>query len=166
MMKPKKLNSAGDTIVEVLIVLAVLGLALAIAAATANRGLNQSRNAEEHSQALGLIDTQVELLRNAVVNQIDVFSSSRPFCIQDSLTTVPFAGLPTNSDVPDDANADNWGLHPYPDKCVKNTYYHISVKYNSSGDYFSFKVRWDGVGSLGRQQEVLVYRTHALTPGS
>jgi type II secretory pathway pseudopilin PulG len=48
----KPLNSNGDTIVEVLIVLAVLGFAFSISMATANKGLSQSRNAEDPSISL------------------------------------------------------------------------------------------------------------------
>ncbi|HXE10132.1 MAG TPA: hypothetical protein VN554_01775, partial [Verrucomicrobiae bacterium] len=58
-LRPKKLDATGDTIIEVLIVLAVLGLSLSISYATANKGLQQSRNAQEHSAALGIIDSQV-----------------------------------------------------------------------------------------------------------
>jgi prepilin-type N-terminal cleavage/methylation domain-containing protein len=52
----------GDTIIEVMIVLAVLGLAIGIAYATANRSLLNARQAQENSQATAAAQAQVELL--------------------------------------------------------------------------------------------------------
>ncbi|MGH7191992.1 MAG: type II secretion system protein, partial [Candidatus Saccharimonadales bacterium] len=50
----------GDTIVEVLIVLAVLGLAISISYATANRSLLNARQAQENSVATEVAQSQVE----------------------------------------------------------------------------------------------------------
>ena len=50
----------GDTIVEVMIVLAVIGLALGIAYSTANRSLLNARQAQENSAATSVAQTQVE----------------------------------------------------------------------------------------------------------
>lgn len=50
----------GDTIVEVMVVLAVLGLAIGIAYATAHRSLLNARQAQENSQATAAAQTQVE----------------------------------------------------------------------------------------------------------
>jgi type II secretory pathway pseudopilin PulG len=150
------LNSVGDTIVEVLIVLAVLSLAFAIASATASRGLSQSRNAEEHSQALGLLSSQIEQLRTAVANH-----SNQPFatpgiafCMVNASTIVPFTG-----------GADIDDLSSYPSACVPTTsngFYHVSGVLNGNNT-FTFRVRWDGIGSLGRQQELMEYRVNPLT---
>jgi prepilin-type N-terminal cleavage/methylation domain-containing protein len=53
-------DSRGDTIVEVMVVLAVLGLAIGIAYATANRSLLNARQAQENSMATEVAQTQVE----------------------------------------------------------------------------------------------------------
>lgn len=53
-------NQPGDTIVEVMIVLAVLGLAIGISYATANRSLLNARQAQENSQATTAAQAQVE----------------------------------------------------------------------------------------------------------
>lgn len=52
----------GDTIIEVMIVLAVLGLAIGIAYSTANRSLLNARQAQENSQATAAAQAQVEQL--------------------------------------------------------------------------------------------------------
>lgn len=58
-----RLNRRGDTLIEVMIVLAVLGLALSISYATANRALLNTRQAQETADATRLAETQIERLR-------------------------------------------------------------------------------------------------------
>ena len=152
-----KLNNKGDTIIEVLIVLAILGLAFAISTATASKGLNQSRNAEEHSQALGILSTQIELVRTAVFKKTPLPTSTQPFCMKDASTPKIFGetGQPSyGTTVPSNAHVD--ALENYHKDCIENDRYHISVTNNS--DYYTFRVRWDGVGTLGRQQELMTYK--------
>ena len=153
----KALNQAGDTIVEVLVVLAVLSFAMAISMSTANKGLNQSRNALEHSQALGIVNSQVELLRSALSKKVDVYRGS-PFCMKNNQEITPFDIVP-----PADTNV----LDSYPGACTQG-FYRSSIVYHSSPPapiqpYFEFRVLWEGIGGLGRQQETLVYRIHKLT---
>ena len=62
----RKLNQAGDTIVEVMIVLAVLGLAIGIAYAAANRSLENARQAQENAEAVQLATTEYEPKRVSV----------------------------------------------------------------------------------------------------
>jgi type II secretory pathway pseudopilin PulG len=163
----KRLNLAGDTIVEVLIVLAVLGLAFSISSATASRSLTQSRNAEEHSQALGILNSQIELVRTAVTKQVDVFQNPGvPFCMTGSGTN-PFKRFDQPGNLSSiHSNAANDTLTAgtaYPAECVRNgDRYFASVVYESGS--FTIRVRWDGAGGLSRQQELMTYRTRALTP--
>ena len=154
MKRFRGLNSKGDTIIEVLIVLAVLSLAFVISYATANRGLIQSRNAEEHSEALGMIDNQVELLRAAFVQQVEPSPprTGVPFCMNGTTAEGGFAtGYPT-ADAADDSF-----IPQYPSDC-RSGFYNESVFYNSTSGAFDFRVRWDGLGDLGRQQEELNYK--------
>ncbi len=164
----KKLNQAGDTIVEVLVVLAVLGLAMSIAYATANRGLQQSRNAQEHSQALGIINSQIELLRSAFAKQAGTTielqggASPRPFCLSAptppagvNITQIPTTGdYPFNESLADDPLNNT---SEYTGACNQNTLYNVSIVPKGNGVY-DFRVRWEGLGKLGRQQEELTYK--------
>jgi type II secretory pathway pseudopilin PulG len=151
LIKSKRLNSSGDTIVEVMIVLAVLSLAFAISLSIANKGLQQSRNAEEHSHGLGILNSQVEVLRSAIAKDADVFKN-QPFCMTASNAPSP--------NVADINKLDGTG---YPGECKEDIYYK-SITYNSAATppYFELRVRWDGIGSLGRQQENLSYRITKL----
>jgi type II secretory pathway pseudopilin PulG len=160
----KKLNNTGDTIVEVLIVLAVLGLAMSISYATANRGLQKSRNAQEHSQALGIINSQIELLRSAFAKQvggaIETQGGSGPFCLSTSGTNVTITPLANSGPNQFNENLANDRLDnttTYPGPCIQNTLYDISIVGRGNGVY-DFRVRWEGLGNLGRQQEELTYK--------
>src|ERR1019366_6517837 len=108
-------NSAGDTIVEVMIVLAVLSLAFAITYATANHGLIQSRNAEEHSEALGLLDSQVELLRAAFSQNISAVNApSDVFCMDSSQPLAnSFTDFGSAYTLPTTALADSNSNYPH-----------------------------------------------------
>ena len=178
-------NSAGDTIVEVMIVLAVLGLAFAISYATANHGLIQARNAEEHSEALGLLDSQVELLRAAFSQNISAVNApSDIFCMDSSQPLAnSFTDFGSAYVLPATALGDSQNDYPhYPNgttppgsgSCVVSTEpYHESIVYctssnsgtdgcgvtsNPSQSYYDFRIRWDGLGNLGPQQEEINYK--------
>jgi prepilin-type N-terminal cleavage/methylation domain-containing protein len=157
MKRFKLLDSRGDTIIEVLIVLAVLSLALAMSYATADRGLRQSRNAEEHSQALGVLTSQVELVRKAVANQTNVFITNQPFCMTANAT--PVTGFASGAGV---ADPKTDALAGYPAACKNGAFYNQSITYDSTNGTFTFRIHWDGQGDLGRQQELMTYRIQAL----
>ncbi len=161
--KPKSLNNRGDTIVEVMIVLAVLGFAFATSTSIATKSLSQSRTSEEHSQGLGMLNTQVELLRAAATAGGDVFRDGEPFCMSTAGAPIYFA--PGNT-VPEDQNADVFSNYPAPDCGSVNVFYNQSITYDSTTGNYVLRVRWDGVGDLGKQQEVTSYRTYKLSPSS
>lgn len=157
----RKLNTNGDTIVEVLIVLGVLSLAFALASATATKSLTQSRNAQEHSQALGILGGQVELLRAAIAKQLPVAQQAGVFCITPDTRLVKFSNY---ADFASSAVDSSSNYAAYPAECTQGNY-RVGVDYtaDSKGGYYDLRVRWDGVNGLGLQQENFVYRIHEVT---
>jgi Tfp pilus assembly protein PilV len=83
-------NQTGDTIVEVLIAIAVSSAVLGSSYAIVNRAVNSSQQANEHSLALKLAEEQLERLRSAP-NKARAFDSSltRSFCMPADLTQGP-----------------------------------------------------------------------------
>lgn len=166
-----KLNNSGDTIIEVLIVLAILSFAFAMSLATANRGLGQSRNAEEHSEALGTLVSQVEQLRTAVGAQVSSLPTnpSKSFCMQGATTPVIFSGA-----VPSSADQET-NYNEYPAACKFSAAggafnYNESITYEPNGSssqdnlaYYDVRIRWDGAGTLGKQQVEFTYKIHPLS---
>lgn len=74
-------NSRGDTIVEVLIAIAIISLVLAGAYVSANRSAKATRTAQEHGEALKAAESQVELIKVAArTGAPDIFSAG-DFCI-------------------------------------------------------------------------------------
>lgn len=57
-------KQSGDTIVEVMIAMAVISLVLVAAYITTTRNITRVEDTQEHSQALQLAQSQIELLRD------------------------------------------------------------------------------------------------------
>lgn len=168
----------GDTIVEVLIVLAVLSLAFGISYATANRGLQGSRNSEEHSEALGILNSQVQMLRSKATSSTQVIpnpsdpsqtGSYKDFCFDSG-------GGITKADLNLSSSAPPLSQQSPNSSCQfgSNGLYHVAIQCfpisgASSCDtpedvaYYTATILWEGIGSLGQQQEQLKYQAYPGT---
>lgn len=83
----RRYNQKGDTIVEVMIVLAILGLALSIAYTTANRSLANARQAQESSEATTILQSQVEGLRILASTDTTLLDGNS-FCVNTNTSPV------------------------------------------------------------------------------
>jgi type II secretory pathway pseudopilin PulG len=149
--RPKTLNQLGDTIVEVMIVLAVLGMAISVSYATANRSLLNTRQALENSQATEIAQSQVEAIRSMACSTGNLNCSSNPalfttgtaHCVDTSVN--PY-GFPLSSD-----SACQQGTIPYS----------ISIVYNNAPtDTFTVTVTWPDVLGQGNDTVTMIYRLH------
>lgn len=135
------LRQRGDTIVEVLISLLVISTILVGAFLLSRTSSQNVRDSEEHAQALGLLQGQVELLRTAatVPGQLAGYPSS--FCMDENALAV------SSSDA----------------VCTVDGLYKLSITSTSSGatTTFRFNVTWDKIGG-GTSNEDLVYRIAVL----
>ena len=82
-----KKSQTGDTIVEVMIAIVVISTVLAGAFLVSRTSLKNVRDSEEHSQALKLVQGQVERLRNAAAQVADASSFPASFCIAPAVVT-------------------------------------------------------------------------------
>lgn len=94
-----RLNRAGDTIVEVLISIAVLGLVLGFAYNLALVSGRDVEIAQEHSQAVQLAQGQIEYLRQYYqdgksISQTGCFDSSSPTTFTTTLSNCTTSNLP------------------------------------------------------------------------
>ncbi len=83
----KHLRERGDTIVEVLIAIGVISLVLAGAFVMTNRSLQGTRDAQERVNAVKLVESQVEQVKNlASTNPTAIFGAGVPasYCINSS----------------------------------------------------------------------------------
>lgn len=151
------ISTRGDTIVEVLIAVAVVSSVLAITYATMNRNIIVGRRNQEQSEASKWGQAQVEALKNLASvdqNSIDTRGAA-PFCI-DNGTLVPL-----NGGVPNAGGLNNEDFSVYDARCNKggsgNDMYHIGIKHDLSDNIYRIYVRWDRLGG-GRQEVITVYR--------
>ena len=142
-------HQAGDTIVEVMVVLAVLGLAIGISYATANRSLLDARQAQENSQATELLQSQIENLRVLATNvqpSPNYIFIPTQFCISSSNNVAsPLAlGRP----------------------CHYDNLYDITINYTKNavnpsglvGGTFKLVATWTDVHDQGNDTVTLTYR--------
>ncbi len=142
MLATVRRNQRGDTIVEVLIVLAVLGLAIGISYATASRSLLNARQAQESAKATELLRSQLESVRvlaakGATAPAAENVFLHNPFCI----TAAGAVDVPTSA---------------LTNPCKYNDLYNVTITRN--GNTFTFNAKWDDVAAQGTDSATLVYR--------
>ncbi|MDB5185218.1 MAG: hypothetical protein JWN38_1026 [Candidatus Saccharibacteria bacterium] len=172
--KSKRLNQRGDTIIEVLVALTVLASALATAYVTSNKSLQMARDSQEHSEALLILQSQVEQARTIFSAQTSdatnpLTTSTKLYCVDMTQPATPTIASFTGS-----YNASGSTLLPlltddfnhYPTNCRKNSQafsYNVSIQNqhtgapNIIGNTLVFTARWDKLGG-GRDQVSLTYR--------
>lgn len=156
-MRPvlQRRREAGDTIVEVLIAIAVISSVLAITYSIMNRNLRTMRDNQERTEAAKLAQGQLELLRAWWASESgkdELQRLSGAFCLDSNLEigeTPPLlgSGAPT-SNPEDDDYAD------YPAACVSG-FYHTGIR-RQSGNTYQVTVRWDSLGG-SRSQIIYAY---------
>jgi type II secretory pathway pseudopilin PulG len=147
------MESNGDTIIEVLVVLAVLGLAIGISFATANRSLLATRAAQENSQATAALQSEVEELRYlAPANSGQpIFSQTQYFCIDTTNNTIVLLHNGTLT---------NLNSSTYPNGCVKQSLYYVAIAPATSDGTFILTAHWNDVQGQGEDTATLDYRVH------
>ena len=168
MTTTKKLNQAGDTILEVLIAIAVVGLVLGLSYTSVNRSLKATRASQERGEAIKIAESQLEKLNLLSVVPVGVSDPSsifnptnRNFCLYSAVPT----DLPTRvnfSSYNPDVLLENTNYSQYPPQCIDGRYY-FSITYQDKGgatrNIFKVIVRWERV-SGGYDQLITYYRLH------
>lgn len=128
-MLTRSRKQAGDTIVEVLICLAILGSALTVSYGVASRSLAQIRQAHEKGEMLSIAQTEAERLKQIIDTDPNFFDGISPlsnhiFCI----VIDPVTNKPTRRDWP----AANWPTPGSPGN-IRTT----NCATDASGDFIS-----------------------------
>jgi type II secretory pathway pseudopilin PulG len=156
----KPLNKSGDTIVEVLIAMAVVAVVLGGAYTSANRSLNSTRAAQERGEALKFGESQAEALStlagSTTISENSIFNTdNNVFCVPETT----YSPVHFNSYDPSTANLADTDFSKYPDQC-KFDRYNTSITYDTSNpDSRGFRVlvRWERVNG-GRDEISMYYR--------
>ena len=160
----RSINEKGVTIVEVLIVLAVLSFSLGAAYALTNRAFIAVRSAQELSEAVKIASTQLELAKQASTQGAPPLNNAptAPYCLNSPPSiTAPIPKTPlSGSGVVGDRNADTFTR--YPNEC-KNGIFYKSVTFGedlpaANTDDITVRVRWAALGGKGNSEVVLRYK--------
>ena len=167
MLRLKRKNLRGDTIVEVMVAAALIMVALGGGYALSRQGLRQSTDNSLRSQALNYGRTQVEFIKN-VINNIPA-SQPSPICsspitlLDNYRCKTPFCIV--NTGEWQDAAAANSSCKGYSgDKTSHNTPFTVNNTYDSASKTFTVTVTWLPLGTIratDTQKLTLVYRDTA-----
>lgn len=158
-----KLNNRGDTILEVLISVAVLSLILTTSFTLANRSSQATRQAGERGEATKFAQSELEKLKyflSASGNPIGLPAPGTYFCIDTSGVIPSPLTLPSITDL----NASNSGIDA---KCKHGTesryatFIHRGPNPNLSNTYTVY-VRWDSVTGRGVDKVDLIHRIYPV----
>lgn len=138
-----KLESKGDTIVEVLIAIAVISSVLGIAYSIMNKNIQIMQDNQERTTASKLAQTQIEKLR---VNSDSLASAPSDFCFppgDEVFTLTSPLGNDPSSGLPDD----------FAEKCISDDdIYYTSIEKN--GKSYVVRVRWSSL--TGQTSQVVM----------
>jgi Tfp pilus assembly protein PilV len=174
-------GNRGDTIVEVLIAIALVSLILVGAFVTSNRSLAATRDSQEHSEASQVLQSQIErariIITSSASDAVDPLVTSQTLYCVDTTTATPGVMAFSSS-----YNTGGKALMPlatdtfaaYPSGCKSsagNYDYNISVENHKTNFSLAddgtlvFHARWDRLGG-GRNEVTYTYRGHATTVGT
>lgn len=152
-LKQSSLGERGDTIVEVMIVLAVLGMAIGISYATANRSLLNARQAQENSQAAELVQSQIEQLRTLTKSNCTTSPIDNDHCIYNASSGGPSTPFCLVGGKVKSANTTSGCTN-----AGENGRYKLTITRNDTTDTFTVTAKWDDVLGEGVDTVTLSYR--------
>lgn len=158
-------NQRGDTIVEVLISVAVLSLVLTTTFALANRNSQANRQAAERGEALKIAQSEMERLKFYLSSTgVDIPAPGSNFCMKLSGTEIVTLTGTLPTDPNSDKNLSNTAI--YSSQCqdgVGSLYYRVVQRgAGSNSNTYTAYVRWQAVTGNGVDQVAVV---HKLYPG-
>ena len=167
------MRSRGDTLIEVMIAMAIISSVLAVSYTTASRALNMGQQAQERVEALKLVEGQIETLKYAAgLDGTTVYSAGDSFCLDAS------GVVQAQNAVPDDLFTDTLNSAAaasgipvsgeiYNTKCSVGTSgrYKLSIVRQDSGaapslrSTFLVRARWERLGG-GIDEVAIYYKLH------
>jgi type II secretory pathway pseudopilin PulG len=152
----KYLNNAGDTIIEVLVCIAVVSTILGGAFVTTRQSQVGVRNSQEHAEALKLVESQLEQLRG---DTNDAITATTPFCMFNE-TPESAVIAPQSAD----CTQDSGGQAKQPDSRYYLTITRcttIACGNNIASSYlFTVTATWPQITGQGNGQASMVYRLY------
>jgi len=141
----------GDTIIEVLVVLAVLGLAIGVSYGIANTSLLSTKGAQENAQATEILQAQLEAVRSMLPNDdgtqsVTDVKKAGPYCVDTSGSSYQTT---TGCTFGNDGQIDSTG----------NGLYTVQITYDGTST-FTLTATWSDIHGQGQDKSTLVYRDY------
>lgn len=134
-MRKLRLRQDGDTIVEVLISIAIISLVLASGYAITNRNLATTQDTQEHGQAQEIVKRQIEELR-ATSADGTITSFANGDCVVENAGVLSFASGATGAcSFQPGGNLGN---------CTTEPCYKVVINKNALGAY-EIQASWDSI---------------------
>lgn len=134
--RKQSVNQRGDTIIEVLIAVAIVSLVLTAAYALTNKNVAATQEVQEQAYAQKMVEQQVELLRSSA-------PPAQKGCYKTTDGTFAVAATPA----------------PNPDPCAVThggaTYHMLITPPSGSSSTYTVKADWDTV--TGSRANITVY---------
>ncbi len=152
----RRLKNNGDTIIEVLISIAVVSTVLAGAFVSASRSLSGGQQSQERTEAVRFTEEQLEHLKvQAAVPANTVFTIATSFCfdingVQQSMTST-IGSLDTDTT---DYLTPGCVRPPTP-----SNRYNVGIT-RIATNTFQATTRWDRAGGGGRDEVKIIYRVY------
>lgn len=175
----KTFNEHGDTIVEVLVVLAIVSFAIILSYSTANRSLADARQSEENSYATELAQSQVEQIRGMVdrsnpnnssegnpddlsgLDSAEPSPYSAPFCMSGGSPILLSVAATRAPDPCLQSNGGTGAIYTLSDSLTQ-TSQSISEPGLPKTNNFGILVTWPDVLGQGTDTVTLVYRAYPV----
>lgn len=143
-------SERGDTIVEVLLSLAVLGAVLGSAYVISSRNITTNRMSQERLEAIKLAETQFERLRVQAAKDGTVFNAT-DFCLPKNATQGSEVVLASDDKCKVDANGDPVAADVAPrySMAIVREQYVSIPNVPQAGTRFRVSMTWEKVGGNG-----------------
>ena len=151
----KLFERAGDTIVEVMMSIAVVGAVLGAAYVAVNRAAQNNQQAAEHAEALGYAQAQVEQIANVV-------NGTTPGTLYSTSTTLHCFNPNGSGVLYDIAGTTLTATSAYPSQCNKGLgaagFFSVGFQYVPATSVFKVSVFWPSATGSGVDQVTLEYQ--------
>lgn len=154
----------GDTIVEVLIAMAVVSSVLGGAYAVANHTMANSRQAQEHSEALQIANKQIEYIAYHSANgdggTLNTPTPTYKCLSQADGQVVDQGGM--NAQSISKSKTNRLPQANYAPQCVTSTAvpYYVAYTYNPTSRVYAVYVTWESVTGSGNDQLRVLYKAY------
>lgn len=152
----RRLDSRGDTIVEVLIAILVMSVILTGAFVSARRSQAGIRQSQERVEALKVAEAQLERIRYKARTGTgaELYTAPHTFCVDIAMFKHTVTGVQP-------LQSDSFSPSVYPIGCQaepSGVQFYSHVTLDTATNTFTSITRWDGFGNIGKQEVRLSVR--------